>query len=576
MQKPIIDARQAIEDIRAGMDDAALMRKYRISARGLQSMYNKLLESGILAAGEIEDRMEIPEGSVIIEYAEIPLAGREARGPVSAPKPAASALAISDDAQFLGYIKTLLETQGISVTLCENALPDEQLVRQVAPSVVLADLDEGGEGYLDVVRSIRRMDRSIPVIAIATPANRSISARAIEEGAFCLVEKPCDPIILLATIRRGLEHAELIRFKWDQGRITEEKITEETLELARSTHFLKGILESSSLVSIVVTDPDQNVLFWNKGAESIFGYSGEEMLGKRISRLYPPDALTKDTVDQLRETLGQDAGTRVGKLKQVTKDGRMVTVSLAVSPLTDAKGSVQGIVGIGLDVTEEVRQNKEIMKLLHHVRQTHDVSVFTLARLTEFRDAGIEGHLIRIQEFCRTLCNRLASRRLYGKTVIPKYTDDIVRSSVLHDIGKVGLPDSVVLCASDYTFEQREHMKQHTLIGGKALQDAVKKLGIESFLTLGMEIAYYHHERWDGSGYPFGLRGDEIPLSARIVAVADVYDALTSPRPYRKAMSHDDACGVVVEGASEFFDPELVLAFEQIAEDWRKIKAKYS
>lgn len=575
MEKPIIDARQAIQDIRAGMDDAALMRKYRLSARGLQSLYTKLLESGFLNPREIEDRLENPEGSVIIEYSGFPSPQQKDLPKRSSPEKTGNALVASEDSGFLSLVKGIVESFGLCAVMCENVLPDEELMRQVTPRIILVDIGERNKPYFEMVRVAQRMDRTIPVIAVVPRTDPAVGTRALEEGAFWVVESPSDPVVLTTAIRHSLEHEELRRFKASHDHITEEKVLEETLELSRSTHFLKGILDSSSLVSIIVTDTEQTIRFWNKGAENIFGYTAEEMVGQRISRLYPPDALTKDAVSHLREVLSGEDAPRHGKLKQITKDGRILTISLAVSPLINTRGEVEGIVGIGLDVTEEVRQTKEIMKLLHQVRQTQDVSIFTLARLTEVREGGVESHLSRMQDYCRTLCARLGAKGRYRETVIPKYLDDIVRSSVLHDIGKVALPDSVVLCTEEYTSTQRELMKQHTLIGGKALQDAVKKIGMESFLTLGMEIAYYHHERWDGSGYPFGLQGDEIPLSARIVAVADVYDGITSPRPYRKAMAHDDACAFILEEAGHLFDPELIVAFEHVSDDFGRIRTKY-
>lgn len=347
-------------------------------------------------------------------------------------------------------------------------------------------------------------------------------------------------------------------------------------ELTRTKDFLQGILDSSTLVSVVLTDLDQSILFWNKGAENIFGYGADEVIGTSITRLYPPDALSEEAVEQLRKGIQTKTGTVHGRMKQLTKDGREVFISLAVSPRLDTDGEVQGILGMGLDVTEEVRQQNEIIRLLEQVKKTQDVAVFSLAKLAESRDQETGAHLIRIQEYSRVLSQALAGRAGFEGTIDQDFVDDLVQASVLHDIGKVGIPDAILLSPDKFGPEERKIMQQHTVIGGKALEEAVVKLGEKSFLTRGMEVAYHHHERWDGSGYPFGLTGPQIPLSARIVALADVYDALTTRRRYKDAFSHERAEHLITEAGGRQFDPELVEAFLMVSTRFDEIAREYA
>jgi HD-GYP domain-containing protein (c-di-GMP phosphodiesterase class II) len=145
-----------------------------------------------------------------------------------------------------------------------------------------------------------------------------------------------------------------------------------------------------------------------------------------------------------------------------------------------------------------------------------------------------------------------------------EFMEDVVRSSVLHDIGKITIPDAILLYPGKFTPEQHAVMRAHTVHGGNALEEAVKQLGEESFLSVGRDVAYYHHEYWDGNGYPFGLAGEAIPLSARIVAVADVYDALTTERRYKKAFTHDQARSIIRDARGKQFDPEIVDAFLEV------------
>jgi putative two-component system response regulator len=152
----------------------------------------------------------------------------------------------------------------------------------------------------------------------------------------------------------------------------------------------------------------------------------------------------------------------------------------------------------------------------------------------------------------------------------------LYKSAPLHDIGKIGIPDSILLKPGKLTVDEFEVMKTHTTLGRRAIEDAERRLGMRvAFLSVSKEIAYSHQEKWDGSGYPEGLRGDDIPVSARLMAVADVYDALISKRVYKPAFSHEQACATIVKGRATHFDPDMVDAFVELAEDFRAIAQRY-
>jgi HD-GYP domain-containing protein (c-di-GMP phosphodiesterase class II) len=142
----------------------------------------------------------------------------------------------------------------------------------------------------------------------------------------------------------------------------------------------------------------------------------------------------------------------------------------------------------------------------------------------------------------------------------------------LHDIGKVGTPDALLLKPGELTEEEFEIIKRHTLMGGNALKAIESQIEGKSFLAIGREIAYNHHEKWDGSGYPRGLKGEAIPLSARIIAVADVYDALTTKRFYKEAYSHDKARDMIFALKGKHFDPDMVNAFTAVAEKFNQVR----
>jgi PAS domain S-box-containing protein len=350
-------------------------------------------------------------------------------------------------------------------------------------------------------------------------------------------------------------------------------LAERTRELARTNEFLQGIINSSTRVAIVLTDFEHKVTFWNTGAEDIYGYTCDEMLGSSVLKLYPVDEVTLETVDKLGQLMHSEAGTVQENIKQVAKDGRILTVSMAVSPMKDASGRVRGILGLGQDVTKEVILHEELLESYRRIKKIQGASIFALAKLAESRDGETAYHLERLQEYCRVLCDRLAFCEPYSRQMTKRFIEDLVQCSVLHDIGKVGVPDSILFNPRKFGIDEYEIMKQHTIHGGRALEEAAEKAGEpESFLTMGKDVAYFHHERWDGKGYPFGLREHDIPLAARIVAIADVYDALTTERRYKRAFSHSEAREVIVREKGKQFDPELVDAFLEAEEEFLEIR----
>ncbi len=215
---------------------------------------------------------------------------------------------------------------------------------------------------------------------------------------------------------------------------------------------------------------------------------------------------------------------------------------------------------------KEVEQRTtELMKSYQRIRRIQGASIFALAKLAESRDGETAFHLSRLQEYCRILCNQAAAHARYQELMTQEFIDDLVQCSVLHDIGKVGIPDSILFNPKKFGMDEFEIMKRHSVYGGAALEEAAREAGDkESYLFLAKDVAYYHHERWDGNGYPFGLKEEAIPLSARIVAIADVYDALTTERRYKRSYSHEEAREIIIQEKGKHFDPELVETFLEV------------
>ncbi|MBI4665532.1 MAG: two-component system response regulator [Nitrospinae bacterium] len=207
---------------------------------------------------------------------------------------------------------------------------------------------------------------------------------------------------------------------------------------------------------------------------------------------------------------------------------------------------------------------------------TRDAAIFGLAKLAENRDPETGAHLERIRNYTRALAQRLKKNPKFEPVVNDEFVGKIYQSSPLHDIGKVGIPDHILLKPGKLTPEEFEVMKRHSAIGGDSLAAAQRgDDSAENFLSMGRDIAYYHHEKWNGTGYPKGLKGEEIPLSARIMALADVYDALVSKRVYKEPMTHEDAREIIMHGSGTHFDPDIAQTFFAIEKEFKNIRADF-
>ncbi|MBS0203904.1 MAG: HD domain-containing protein [Planctomycetes bacterium] len=208
--------------------------------------------------------------------------------------------------------------------------------------------------------------------------------------------------------------------------------------------------------------------------------------------------------------------------------------------------------------------------------RTRDAVIFGLAKLAESRDPETGHHLERISLYSTRLATALRLLPKYHRVVTPGFIRLLGISSVLHDIGKVGLEDTVLLKPGRLNADERRKMQEHTLVAGECLKEIEQRLGASNFLQTAREIALHHHERWDGNGYPAGLAGESIPLAARIVTVADVYDALSSKRVYKDAFPHEECVRLIREGSGTQFDPELVTVFLSIEADFAAIGQRFA
>ena len=263
--------------------------------------------------------------------------------------------------------------------------------------------------------------------------------------------------------------------------------------------------------------------------------------------------------------------TALSDSESEAKGFELGAVDFIIKPF--APQSMLSRVKMHLELNEyKMHLEEKISEKTDMIERLQDVMMLSLAELVECRDETTGGHVKRTAEYVRILANELVEAGVYSDILTPEYVKDIIKSAPLHDIGKIGINDSTLLKMGSLDEDEFEYMKKHVELGAISLQKMINETEEESFLYTARDMAHYHHEKWDGTGYPKGLKGEEIPISARIMAIADVYDALTTKRPYKEPFSHEDTVKIIIEGRGKGFDPNIVDVFKEINYKFEMVK----
>ena len=277
-----------------------------------------------------------------------------------------------------------------------------------------------------------------------------------------------------------------------------------------------------------------------------------------LKRLKENSTLNQIPVILLSAITDSDSKTKgfsLGAVDYITKPFEIVEVKARVMTQLRLEEALIVLENQNSILEEKVKERTNL------IERTNSATIYCLAALAETRDPETGQHIRRTQEYIKELALELQKNGEYEDILTNEYVDLLYKSAPLHDIGKVGVKDGILLKPGKLTAEEFEEMKKHTIYGGESLMVGIKELGEESFLSLAKEIALTHHEKWDGSGYPNGMSNKEIPISGRLMALSDVYDALTSKRVYKGAFTHNDARNIILEGRGTHFDPDVVNAF---------------
>ncbi len=366
----------------------------------------------------------------------------------------------------------------------------------------------------------------------------------------------------------------------NQNELMKKLILEHSL-IARSLELLNDRLTTSrqmlaeaqkiALLGRWDIDLAQGSITWSKSMYDILELdrSVPESSELFFSFVHPEDL---EEVKRLYKEMFSPKEPWTTRYRLLLRDGKVKWVHLRFFTAQDQSGRISKLYGTIQDITEMKKVEDELERYSHQLEQLVEAKVqevtasqmatiYALIKLSESRDDETGAHIERTASFCRLLAERARTLPEYAGEIDDHFTETIYKASPLHDIGKVGIPDSILLKPGKLTVEEFAVMKTHVQIGYETLAKVGQQYDRNEFLKMGMDIALNHHEKWDGSGYGRGLKGSSIPLSARIMALSDVYDALRSKRVYKEAFSHEKSLQIMSSSRGSHFDPLLVDIF---------------
>jgi len=337
-------------------------------------------------------------------------------------------------------------------------------------------------------------------------------------------------------------------------------------DLLQPSYRVKAATSGTRALSLAVADPRPDLILLDVMMPQMDGYQVlDQLLSQTATRTIPVIFVTA-----LDMTQDEERGLRLGAVDYISKPLRPAIVLARVRAHIELKRARDRLQNHNAWLEAEVARRMAENQLIQ------DVSIHALARLAETRDPETGNHLHRTQGYVRALAACLRKHPSFAPCLTERFCELLVKSAPLHDIGKVGIPDHILLKPGKLTADEWAIMKTHATIGSEAIaraeRDAAEPV---EFLRLAKEIARHHHEKWDGNGYPDGLAGEAIPISARLMALADVFDALISARVYKAPMSYEQAYAIITAERGRHFDPDVVDAFMQRFDEFKTIAERY-
>jgi len=520
-------------------------------------------------------------------------------------------LFVDDEHLLLEGIKRQLRRE-FDIFIAEGGEAGLAILSEQGPfAVVVSDYNMPGMDGIQFLSRVRECHPQTVLIMLTGRADLDIAMDALHHAQISrFLNKPCPKLVLQDTLKDGIEQYRLRR--------SEQLLQTQLKQANQALNTLNGQLEalvaektralSIQYAYVANMAQMQNSLAVISGLiQTVQTLTGIPPIGLWLSPnldhqfecRYPNDITEVTRSRRLTLSNGMIAKFTDSNSRWLTADDLQTDIELAeclietTSAMALPLKSKQGLLGFLTLASEFVNCASDRIDALFSILdvtttalQSHwhreafedaqDAIITALAKLSEYRDPETGAHLLRIKKYCTLICQELSQSADYQSMVTARFSEDLVRSSPLHDIGKVGIPDAILKKPGQLSEDEFEIMKTHARIGGDTLKAVYDQFPSQSFIKCGMDIANCHHEKWNGSGYPLGLSGNDIPLSARILALVDVYDALTCRRVYKDPFPREKAKKIVMEGSGNHFDPGIVAAFLRIENDFFQIAQQYA
>ena len=422
-------------------------------------------------------------------------------------------------------------------------------------AAVLVDQELGGEGGgIELLALSHRLQPDAPRLLMTAFPDLDTTVRALHEGRILrILNKPIVPAELLAAIEAALDESERLqrrRVLTEQLLFSRESLMSMSTQLEQRLEEEIGNLQNMQDLAVRLNSSGSLAEVAREAAHTI-----SEALGGRATRVELENPY-RGQCESASSTVGNPRSPSSHIEPVHAPEGEVGSITVDVSrPLDERERRVLSSLASSSALAAHVQIRRFERDEAQHA------TVFAMARLAENRDNETGQHLDRVSEYCRLIALGLREDGHHVDQITDSFVADLVLSAPLHDIGKVGIPDHILLKPGKLDPEEWAVMQTHTLIGGETLRSIIESTAQPGFLRMGHDIALFHHEKWDGSGYPRGLSGREIPLCARIVALADVFDALTTRRPYKEPWPTERALDLIRDQRGRHFDPDVVDAF---------------
>jgi len=454
------------------------------------------------------------------------------------------------------YDVSVAESGEEALTLCHERGPF---------AVVLSDQGMPGMTGTELLARMRVEHPDTVRIMMSGYADLELAIGALKDGAlFRFMQKPFRPQGLIDMVQAGVERFQFIdeqRFVTKQLEFSRSSLLSLTESLERRLSDQLGRMRGLQRLCLSLSEANS---LWDVAERTARGCS--KLLGGRDVEVCLMDKFAQSTI------CSKAGAALEGAIEQVpitAAEGQVGEIRLAL-------GSGGALGEADNELLASISSTAAISAHFHLSRQSldlaHDATIFALSSLAEKRDDETGKHLHRMGMYCELIAKTLRGAGRHTAVLSDAYIRRLVASAPLHDVGKVGIPESILMKPGPLDAAEWEVMRTHAEIGAHTIRRVFEATGEKDFLRMGHDIAWAHHERWDGKGYPRGLSGAETPLSARIVGAADCYDSLTSWRPYKEPWSHREALAYISEGSGSQFDPEIVVAVQECAKAMNHIR----